>query len=192
MGKSMIRRVEGFKKYIGIAGFKNVKISDYDSFFKKIREEKWNTSVQFFNSKLIAGPDHLFFAALNALNNFKNKINISNNIAIEILLFSSAQRQIRKAIDMIGINQKSSQIAILVINETRLEVIKILEAVSKYLIAERDDSVILLDSEKFERIRNLFQISDLELKSKLNEKGYEKEALVDLVIERMSLLTTSN
>jgi hypothetical protein len=38
----------------------------------------------------------------------------------------------------------------------------------------------------------LFKISELEFEAKLEKKGLEKEALADLVIERMALLGTKS
>ncbi|TET20741.1 hypothetical protein E3J74_02120 [Candidatus Bathyarchaeota archaeon] len=65
-----------------------------------------------------------------------------------------------------------------------------LEIVSQLMPGERDDSVLELIDEKVEDIRRLFGISDLELEAKLEKKGLEKEALIDLVIEHVALLVT--
>jgi len=55
---------------------------------------------------------------------------------------------------------------------------------------ERDDSVLELTDKKIGNIKKLFGISDLEFEAKLEKEGLEKEALTDLVIERMALLST--
>ena len=187
----MIQNLEEYHKHIAIAGFRNVKIEDIDGFFDLTRRRIGNAAdFQLFDAKLIAGWQHLYFAALNALNIFKNKQNISNSLSMEALLFASAQRQIKKAVEMIGVNLESSQVAVLVLAETREKATATIEIISEIISGERDDNVLELIVEKIEDIKRLFNISDLELRSKLRKKGLEKEALTDLVIERSALLVT--
>jgi KEOPS complex subunit Cgi121 len=186
----LIKKLEDFDRYIAVAGFRNVKVSDVNGFFDMIRKKLKDANVQFFDAKLIAGWKHLYFAALNALNAFKNKTNISNSVAVETLLYASAQRQINKAVELLGIKPESSQIAVLVIAKTKQKIVTILETVSELISDERDDSVIELTSEKVNGVKRLFGISNLELEAKLEKKGFEKEALIDLVIEHGALLAT--
>ena len=184
----MIKRIESFDKYVGIAGFKNVKIEDAKGFLDSIRKKTEGVSVQFFNANLIAGPEHLYFAALNALKAFESNLNISNSLAVETLLYASAQRQIRKAVELLGIKDESSEVAVLVLAETEDKVRETLEVISEFIQGIPDDDVTELSDEKIETIRELFGISDLELEAKLEKKGFEKEALINLVMEHMALL----
>ncbi|MGQ9459904.1 MAG: KEOPS complex subunit Cgi121 [Candidatus Bathyarchaeaceae archaeon] len=179
-------------KYIAIAGFRKVKIRDVNHFLESVRREVTEAHVQFFDAKLIASQQHLYFAALNALKAFEDKLNISNSLAVEVLLYASAQRQIRKAVDMLGIKPDSSQVAVLVIAETKLVADTALEAVSKLISGKRDDHILELTDEKFEGVKRLFSISDLEIEAKLKKEGLEREALINLVIEHVALLTTQS
>ena len=145
--------------------------------------------LHIFNANSIAGTEHLYFAALNALKAFESNLNISNSLAVETLLYASAQRQIKKAVELLGINAESSEVAVLVVAETEAKVRETLESISEFVQAIRDDSVIELSDEKFKTIQELFGISELELEAKLEKKGFEKEALVNLVLEHMALLT---
>ncbi len=187
----MTRKLEGsneYNGYIAMAGFKNVKIRDIKGFLDKVRREVKEAHVQFLDAKLIAGRQHLYFAALNALKAFEKKRNISSSLAIEALLYASAQRQIRRALEKLGIKQDSSQIAVLIIAETKQEMDNCLNTVSRLICGEHNDSVLELTEEKSEEIKKLFSISDLEIEAKLRRKGLEKEALADLVIEHVALL----
>ncbi|MEA2090656.1 MAG: KEOPS complex subunit Cgi121, partial [Thermoproteota archaeon] len=146
--------------------------------------------VQFFNADLVAGWQHLYFAALNALTVFRSQMNISNSLAVETLLYASAQRQINNAIEKLGVKPETSQVAVLALSENRKSIKKVLEVVSGLMNGERDDSVLELTEGKSESVKRLFGISDVELQAKLeNEKG-EKQALTDLVIEHVALLST--
>jgi KEOPS complex subunit Cgi121 len=188
----LTKRLEDVNKYVAIVGFRNVKIRDVNHFLESVRREIDEAHVQFFDAKLIASQQHLYFAALNALKAFEKKLNISNSLAIEVLLYASAQRQITKAVDMLGIKPDSPQVAVLVIAETKQGADIALEAVSKLISGERDDHVLELTDEKFEGVKRLFRISDLEIEAKLKKEGLEREALVDLVIEHVALLATES
>jgi len=186
----VIEKLEGFDQYLMVAGFKDVKIYNADQFFRIVREKTGNACVQFFDAALIAGREHLRFAALNALNVFKNKLNISSSLAMEALLYASAQHQIKDAIKLLGIKPNSRQVAVLIMAETKDKACRILEAVSKSLPGKRDDSVVEMSNEKVDGLKKLFRISDMELEAKTEREGAGKEALLDLVIEHMALLAT--
>ena len=188
----MLKRIEEFGKYASITGFRNVKIEDTEEFLEKICRKKWsNVEIQFFDAKLVATWQHLYFAVLNALTVFKNKENISKSLAMETMLCASAQRQIRKATELVGIKRDSSEIAVLIIGERPETVESTLSMVSKYVKAKLDDTVLDLSGEKIATIQEAFGISDFEVKTivKKDELG---RALTDLVIERMALLATQH
>jgi KEOPS complex subunit Cgi121 len=183
----LIREIKEVDSYIATAGFTNVKIEDFNFFFEDVKKKVNDAHIQFFDAELVAGQEHLFFAALNSLKTFKNGANISNNLSVETILFASAQRQITKAIKLIGVKSTSSKVVVLIIGKTEEEVSETLETVSRVVPGNRDDDVIDLNRDKITRIRNLFDVSDLELETMLRDRS-EAEALVDLVIERIALL----
>jgi len=191
----LTKKLEGsneYNGYIAIAGFKNVKIKEVNGFLERVRREAREAHVQFFDAKLIAGQQHLYFAAVNALKAFEKKSNISSSLAIEALLYASAQRQIRKAVDTLGVKQDSSQVAVLIIAENRQGMDDCLKVVSRLISGERNDAVLELTDEKIGDIKKLFGISDIEIEAKLRRKGLEREALADLVIEHVALLSTQS
>lgn len=188
----MLREIKGFKRYLAIAGFREADIDDIHHFVETVREEKPSgVDVQFFDAKLVATWRHLFFAALNSLIAFRNDDNISNSLAMESLLYASAQRQIRKAMNMLGVKPNSSGIAVLVIGENPDSLKRVLSAVSGQANGQRDDQVLQLSDEKLRIIRKHFDISDLELET-VTRKDNEKKALIKLVIERMALLSVQH
>ena len=186
----MLKYIEEYAKYVEITGFRNVKIEANAEFLKAIRkEQQQNTAVQFFDAELVATWQHLYFAVLNALMAFKNKRNISKNVAIEIMLYASAQRQIRKAIDLIGVEPESANVAVVIIDESPSSVKSVLSAVSKRVGKETDETVLEFSKEKMLSIRRAFGISAKELETVL-EKNNVEQALVDMVVERAALLST--
>lgn len=186
----MLKHIKDFRKYGIITGFKDVRIGDAEEFLKIINKEKpLGVDIQFFDAKLIATWQHLYFAALNALTAFRNKENISKSLAMETLLYASAQRQIRKAMEIMGIKHDTSEMAVLIIGENLSVVKSALKVVSKHINAKQDETVLELSKRKNELIKKGFEISELELKTVMGKNGLE-DALTRLVIERMALLAT--
>jgi len=186
----LLKQVEELGKHIVIAGFKDVKIWNVKEFLNIIRKEKpLNVQIQFFDARFVATWQHLYFAALNALTAFENKSNISKSLAMESMLYASAQSQIRKAMKLLGIKSNMSKIAVLVIGENLESVTSALSLVLKQVKGERDDTILKLSEEKAIVIRKIFGISDVELETVMERDRFEK-ALIDLVIERVALLAT--
>jgi len=185
----LLKYFEEFEEYVEITGFRNVKIEDAEDFLKATRREQQGTEVQFFNAELVATWQHLYFAVLNALTAFRNKTNISKSVAVEVMLYASAQRQIRKAIAHVGVNCDSADVAAVIIGENPDAVKAALSSVSKRVGAEPDETVLELSNNKVQSIREAFSVSDGELETVV-AKGDVQQALVNLVIERMALLAT--
>jgi tRNA threonylcarbamoyladenosine modification (KEOPS) complex Cgi121 subunit len=127
---------------------------------------------------------------LNAVHAFKSRLNISNSLGIEILLYASAQRQIREAVNLMGVRPDSNKVAVVIVTDNRSEALSRLSEVSALLRGKQDDGVLKLTSDKAEGIKRLFKISRNELEAKVEKKGDEEKALVDLVIEHVALLAT--
>jgi KEOPS complex subunit Cgi121 len=177
-------------KYVEITGFRNVGIEDAEEFVKAARKEiPQSTWIQFFDAELVATWQHLYFAVLNALLTFKNERNISKSIPMETMLYASAQRQIRKAIQLVGVKRASANVAVVIIGESPDSVKAVVSTVSKRVGEEPDETVLEILKEKVRGIREVFGITKKELETVM-EKSDGKRALVNLVIERMALLST--
>ncbi|MEM3578731.1 MAG: KEOPS complex subunit Cgi121 [Candidatus Bathyarchaeia archaeon] len=187
----MLKHIQEFDKYIAIAGFRKVQIADVDAFLEKAKMVVGESvKVQFFDAGLVASWQHLYFAALNALKAFKNNENISKSLAVETLLYASAQRQIQKATEILGIKENTGEIAVLLIGENAKQVEKALDAVSKLVGGKRDDKVLELTQNKIANMRRVFEVSNAEIEAVADGKTIE-ESLIELVIERMALLATA-
>jgi len=186
----MLKYIAEAGKHVEITGFRNVGIKNAEEFVKATcKETPKSVWVQFFDAELVATWQHLYFAALNALLAFKNESNISKSVAMETMLYASAQRQIRKAIDHIGVKCKSANVAVIIIGENAESVKAFLSAVSKRVGKEPDDTVLEISSTKAQDIRKAFGVTETELETTMR-KSSKEQALVDLVIERMALLST--
>jgi tRNA threonylcarbamoyladenosine modification (KEOPS) complex Cgi121 subunit len=186
----LLKYLEEFGKYAGITGFRKAKIGNPEEFLQTVRRNKPpDVEIQFFDSTLIATWEHLYFAVFNALKAFRDKENISKNLAIETMLYASAQHQIRKATSMLGIHPGMSNMAVLVVGEEPKAIKSTLTMISEQVNAHPDDTILELSQEKIRLIKKTYGISDVELET-VAKKDNSKKALVNAVIEQMALLAT--
>src|SRR5437016_86490 len=73
--------------YLLSLGFSNARISDPEQTLKQLRSINNQTEVQLVKADLIGGPEHLQFAARNALYSFKGKRRRSKSLAMEAARF---------------------------------------------------------------------------------------------------------
>lgn len=180
--------VEVLGKYLIVEVFKNIKVENVDSLLNLVKKCSGNAHVQVMDAALIAGFEHIFFAVLNALKSFESGLNLSKNLAIEILLFASGQDQIKKAIEILGIKQSSSAIALVVVADERREAAAIVDKISEFLKGERNHEAIELTDDKIPYIIKAFNLSNNEIEASM--RGSLKEAVKNILIERAALLIT--
>jgi tRNA threonylcarbamoyladenosine modification (KEOPS) complex Cgi121 subunit len=109
---------------------------------------------------------------------------------METLLYASARRQIKDALNLMGIKSSTQKVAVLIFAKTSEQAKTVLRAVSRLLGGALDDSAIKLTDDKTAGLMRFFNISALELEAKLERNGLEKQALSDLIIEHVALLVT--
>ncbi len=183
-----MRNAEINGKHMVLEGFKNVKIKNLQTLFVSPKNQAKNYCVQLFDSNLVAGFDHVYFAALNALKAFEEGRNISKDLAVEILLYASGQHQISKAIQLLGIKPGSREVAVLVLSETHEKALEALDKVSQQLQGKQCDGIIDMTKRKTHKIKFSFNIKDTEVKAVMRES--EEQAVTSLLIERAALLAT--
>ncbi|MCW4003011.1 MAG: KEOPS complex subunit Cgi121 [Candidatus Bathyarchaeota archaeon] len=185
----MLCEMEEFGKFVEITGYSDISLATAEAFLKENRKQNQTTNIQFFDADLIATQEHLYFAALNALQAFKNKTNISKSPAMEAMLYASAQRQIQKAIEHCGIKPKTTNMAVLIIADTPEQTQTILQDITACVGKKPDSTVLEMTKNKQATIERAFGITEQELKTTIQE-GDEAKAIVNLIIERVALLAT--
>lgn len=186
----MLHYLKEYNNYVAITGYKNVESGKAEEFLKTTRKKsKSSSDLQFFDADLTATEEHLYFAALNAFQAFQSKTNISKSLAMETMLYASAQRQIQKAIQRSGIKPQTKNIAVVIIGEDPTQLKKTVESLSNCLKAEPDEKVLELSKTKQQKIIDTFQISKEAISAVVEHEDHEA-ALVNLVIEQIALLST--
>ena len=170
----MLHRIEEFGVYVEITGFEGVKFSDAEAFLKDTRKKAHLTvELQFFNADLIATRRHLYFAALNALQAFRNSKNLSKSLAVETMLYASAQRQIQRAIQRCGIKLQTKNMAITLIGEKPAEIHDQLKEIEACVGAKPNDAVLEMSPLKLEKIKEVFQIKPEEIMAVIRDGDFE-------------------
>ena len=184
-----LQYIKEYGKYVEIAGYQGIVFEKAEMFLKANRKQtKQNIDIQFFDAELIATQEHLYFAVLNALQAFENKMNLSKSPAMETMLYASAQRQIQKAIERCGIKPKTKSMALIIIGDDPKQIETALETVTKSVGSAPDGTVLEMTKNKETKIKKAFEITKEELK--ILKNGNQNKAIVNLIIERIALLAT--
>lgn len=141
---------------IHVAGFQS-HVGNFQEFMQMINDLNLECTVQLMDARAVAGKEHVFNAAIHALNAFKREENIAKDLGLEICLRASAQRQISRALDVLGIKAGEMDICVVVVgcNEDVMEKIE-------GVIGKRDD-VVLEPDENI--IKELYDIQDTEIEA---------------------------
>lgn len=132
--------------------------------------------VQILNADLVFGKNHLISAVNHASRAFNTNTNSTNSLEMEILLYASCERQIKIAIQRIGITKGKSNIAFVIINDTKEMQSTTLDSFLKKMRLTRDDKV--LDGNRNTLVN--FGLTEKEI-STVSKKNYE-----DLILEKVA------
>ncbi|MGP3667953.1 MAG: KEOPS complex subunit Cgi121 [Candidatus Bathyarchaeota archaeon] len=174
-----------------ITSLKNVNIGDVEAFLAKLRKRFPNTDFQIFDADKIVSSKHIELAFLNSVKAFKLGKNISKNLSVEVTLYVSGQRQIKKAFELVGLTSETKNIVLAIFNEENETVVEeILSFVKSLTVGEVDNNIInIYSKEKTKKIMKTFKISNTEIKTLKTGKNTLNEVLEKLVLERVALLT---
>ncbi|MCX8176187.1 MAG: KEOPS complex subunit Cgi121 [Candidatus Bathyarchaeota archaeon] len=173
-----------------ITSLKNVKIDNVEVFLAKLREKFPNISFQVFDADKIVSGKHIELAFLNAVKAFKLGKNISKNFSVEVTLYVSGQRQIKKAFELVGLTVETRNITLAIFNKENEAVTEeILSFIKSLVGGEVDNNIInIYSKEKTKKIMKTFKISNIEVKTLKTGKNNLNEVLEKLVLERVALL----
>lgn len=156
---------------IQIIGFKH-NVKDFRELINKTNEISKDCTLQLLNADGIAGNEHILHATHHAIKAFERGENIAKDLGLEICLRTSAQRQISKALDILGINEGEMNICAVAV-DCREDIINKLES----LLDKRENNI--LESNE-NTLKEIYDISDEEIKS--------AGSVENVMIERTSLL----
>lgn len=112
--------------------------------------------IQLMNADAIAGREHLQHGTIHAIKAFERGENLAKDLGIEILIRTSAQRQISKAFDILGLKEGKMNIAVVMIDCPDYFIDELSDIFTRNdAVLEADESILM----------NLYDISQKELKN---------------------------
>lgn len=178
-----VSAVKGSAWFVAVGGFRVKAVKDVRVLVKAVNDAASPHPAQIVDAAKVAGRDHLFIAAVNAVKSTDTGVAVSKNITVEALLYASAQDQITKALEMLGVTSKSTTVALMVFAKSKAEAEGAYKKASAHLGAE-DDSVLDLDEEKAASLKKTYGVGEEELKA-----AGGSSALGGLIVERGALLS---
>ncbi len=183
--------IKGYKKYLGISLIKICNRKFFKNLINEVLSNSNDTTVQLLNPKGVAGVNHIYHAVRLSLKALAKNRLISKNFRVELLLYLAARRQISESIRVLGVNEKSNSVVIIVVDTSRIKIRRFLEN----LILELGEELSITDIGK-EGIINpkylseAFSINQQEIDSTiLNPQEKFKSILEKLVVEKIALFS---
>ena len=144
-------------------------------------------AVQFFNGAMIVDEIHMLSAAQNALNAWKGDYMRSRSLDVEVVIYASAQHQIGRALDLMGIGDKTMTVAVIVLGEDKQKVKDCMVALGRAIGDEITPS-FEMTAEKLETLMEIFHINESEVSLFLDKDDMKsrQRALSKCLVSRIS------
>lgn len=158
---------------IQITGF-NAHIKNVSEVLAHVRDIAGRGTIQLLQAQGVAGEEHLLHATHQALLAFQRNENLSQDLGLEICLRASAQRQISRAIKLLGITEGKQAVCAVMVGCPGDALPKL-----ESLLGPQDITVLKADPE---RLKQIYKISDQELYAHRNVERVliERNALLNL------------
>jgi len=177
------------ERHVWISAF-DVKPDNVEQILRAAQEKFPEVCVQIVDLNGVAGSRYLFLAILNALKSFNSKRPISKTLAMEVLLYVAASRQISEAIKLVGVTDNTTSIAVIAIGSSSEDVSNVGDFLATVLNrGNRDDLVDRWSPERTRRVRVVFGIGSNELEATKRKNEPIAKAIERLATERSALLT---
>lgn len=131
-----------------------------------------NCTVQLLNADGIAGYEHILHATVHAVKSFERNENIAKDLGLEICVRASAQRQISKALSILGIKEGEMNVCAVAVDCSE----NIMDEVES-ILDKRDDDVLKPDTAL---LKDIYGISDAEIET--------SKSISNVMVERTTLL----
>ncbi len=152
---------------------------------EELLSDKGDAAVQLVDARAIASQLHIVSAAEHAVCSFALGENIAAKLGLELLLYLAADRQLRSAIEKLGVKEKSLEVVAIALGKEEGKVVEALKELLARLPGEVEEGLLETTKEKEEYLRKLFNIKEGELKAA--RKVHGERTLEHLILERIAL-----
>ena len=187
----MILDLSEDRRFVVVSSFRVPRGMDPSVTLKEVRSAIPNSEIQFFDGERIAGKEHLKIAAIDASHAFKSGMSISRSLAMETLLYASAQRQIDAAITKTGVTHDSTIVGFVAFSENQKDARVLEDRIAQVVGVQLNDELLEeWSAQKARNIATLYGISESELEAVKMPRQRIEKAITKAVVERIALLST--
>ena len=146
-------------------------------------------TVQLLNGQLIASEIHLLSATQNAIKAQQGDYMISRSLDVEVIVFASAQRQIGRSLQALGVYDGLEELALVVIGSDSSQVEHSIKELAE-VIGTEVIPPFAVSEDRIERVKQHFQISDKEINALSDSDTLQSklDAVSRCVVSRVSLV----
>lgn len=175
--------------YLVTVGLSQSHPGDPRGILKKLRSAFPTDEIQILRADRIVGKEHLVFAARNAMKAFHQQYNRSRSLAVEFLVYVSCQRQISRAIEMLGVTQRTREVVVVALTRNPVIHARLAKVAREARHGRSDDSIIDRESgRKISELKKAYGVEERELDASKLPGESSKMALKRLILERSALL----
>lgn len=146
-------------------------------------------ALQFFRADVTSGAGHVLSAAQNAVNAWQGGYGKTRSLSMEFLVYSSAQRQIGRALEEMGVRDGMESVAIAVIGKDQSDIESCLKNLIEAIGTEADP-MFEASAERLQKVMTHFDIKIKEIEALTSSAKLEEKmsALTRCVASRVSLV----
>ncbi|WP_428083166.1 KEOPS complex subunit Cgi121 [Candidatus Hadarchaeum sp.] len=184
---SFPRRVKIFKirtttgvRFLGLAAGIFM-VDSVDDFIRRMvqMDAEMDTVTQAFNASRVAGAEHLVHSSRLAIIANERGCGFADCLAVELICWAAAERQIYRAFEKIGVRQGRNALAVASVGRPEVRVKKTVGKIFDEFGAEWDNSLMDFRQEKSLGLQRIFSITPEET---------AVAPLQKIVLERVALL----
>ena len=187
----IIIRVDELGKFVCVAGVSRLEVHEVQRILEAAQKcrEKFEVVLQVVDADCIASWRHAISAAVKALRAFNESRNVCDKVEVEVILYLSGRRQIRDAIEAVGVKSSSTRLAVICLAEDAESASSAVNCFRSAIGGVIDNSVLEIKSaEKAEILRGVYDINDDELSAVMRNDVDFGGAIERIVIERGAIL----
>jgi len=144
-------------------------------------------AIQFFDSSMIVDELHLLSAVQNAVNAWKGGYMKSRGLDVEIAVYASAQHQIGRALELMGVTDETEAVMVVVLGE-QLDGVKECMRTLEPAIGKEITPAFRMPLDRIKALMKVFNISESEVALFLtrHDKKSWQRAVSKCLVSRIS------
>lgn len=186
----MIEQIGKSSYYAFVSGLRLSSSVNPAELLTGLRRISKHDEAQALDAGRLVDCEHLMVAANHAVTAFEQQYNIAKTLAMECLLYASAQSQIELAIEKLGVKSETLDVGLVMLSQDPESFKAGIESISRSGMGVVDQSIVDGWSEaKRAKILTTFGLVARQIRAARRQRESERDAIKKLVFEKMALLS---